>query len=79
MGRLRDYFRLRRGLLWLVAMIWSPGSSNSSKILPPSRHILYNPAIAQRRGEKGDRSNLCEAPSGPFLQIGPVPFFLLVG
>jgi len=27
------------------------------------------------RGEKGDRSNLCEAPSGPFRQIGPVPFF----
>jgi len=25
--------------------------------------------------EKGDRSNLCEAPSGPFRQIGPVPFF----
>ena len=23
---------------------------------------------------KGDRSNLCEAPSGPFWQIGPVPF-----
>jgi hypothetical protein len=23
---------------------------------------------------KGDRSNLCEAPSGPFRQIGPVPF-----
>jgi len=26
--------------------------------------------------EKGDRSNLCEAPSGPFRQIGPVPLFL---
>ncbi len=25
--------------------------------------------------EKGDRSNLCAAPSGPFRQIGPVPFF----
>ena len=25
--------------------------------------------------EKGDRSNLCEAPSRPFRQIGPVPFF----
>ncbi len=23
---------------------------------------------------KGDRSNLCEAPEGPFRQIGPVPF-----
>ena len=23
---------------------------------------------------KGDRSNLCEAPGGPFRQIGPVPF-----
>jgi phenylalanyl-tRNA synthetase beta chain len=25
--------------------------------------------------EKGDRSNLCAAPSGPSRQIGPVPFF----
>ena len=25
-------------------------------------------------GGKGDRSNLCEAPSGPSRQIGPVPF-----
>jgi len=25
-------------------------------------------------GGKGDRSNLCEAPSGPYRQIGPVPF-----
>jgi len=24
--------------------------------------------------KKGDRSNLCPAPSGPFRQIGPVPF-----
>ena len=28
-----------------------------------------------REAEKGDRSNLCEAPGGPFRQIGPVPFF----
>jgi len=27
------------------------------------------------RGEKGDRSNLCEAPSGPSRKIGPIPFF----
>ena len=27
--------------------------------------------------QKGDRSNLCEAPSGPFRQIGPVPFLAL--
>jgi len=27
------------------------------------------------RVEKGDRSILCEAPSGPFRQNGPVPFF----
>ncbi|MCL4202263.1 MAG: hypothetical protein KJ000_07195 [Pirellulaceae bacterium] len=25
--------------------------------------------------EKGDKSNLCEAPSGPFRQIGLIPFF----
>jgi hypothetical protein len=33
--------------------------------------LLGAPVLA--RG-KGDRSNLCEAPSGPFRQIGPVPF-----
>jgi hypothetical protein len=26
--------------------------------------------------KKGVRSNLCEAPFGPFRQIGPDPFFL---
>jgi len=31
--------------------------------------------LARSREEKGDRSNLCEAPYGPFRQIGPVPFF----
>jgi predicted flavoprotein YhiN len=30
--------------------------------------------IACTSGGKGDRSNFCEAPSGPFRQIGPVPF-----
>ena len=46
-------------------------------ILHPSSFILAP------RGEKGDRSNLCEAPGtdrrlvGPSRQIGPVPFFLL--
>jgi uncharacterized protein (TIGR03032 family) len=28
---------------------------------------------------KGDRSNLCEAPEGPFRQIGPVPFSFSAG
>src|SRR3990172_13115540 len=43
-------------------------------ILHPSSFILAP------RGEKGDRSNLCEAPGtdrrlvGPSRQIGPVPF-----
>ncbi len=31
------------------------------------------------RREKGNRSDLCEAPSGPFRQIGPVPFFQAIG
>ena len=34
---------------------------------PPDGKYLY-------RREKGDRSNLCEAPEGPSRQIGPVPF-----
>jgi glutamyl-tRNA synthetase len=38
--------------------------------------VLVTPYL-QRAGlvpGKGDRSNLCEAPGGPFRQIGPVPF-----
>ena len=30
--------------------------------------------FSQRKTGKGDRSNLCAAPSGPSRQIGPVPF-----
>jgi len=37
--------------------------------------IVEIPSPRLREEEKGDRSNLCEAPSGPFRQIGPVPFF----
>jgi ferredoxin len=33
-----------------------------------------NPLPKGKEGGKGDRSNLCEAPEGPFRQIGPVPF-----
>jgi len=36
---------------------------------------VLNQVLGQIRGEKGDRSILCEAPSGPFRQNGPVPFF----
>jgi hypothetical protein len=31
---------------------------------------------ASLEAQKGDRSNLCAAPGGPFRQIGPVPFLL---
>ncbi len=33
-------------------------------------------AVVVPPGEKGVRSNLCQAPGGPFRQIGPDPFFL---
>ena len=36
--------------------------------------IGYLPVLGIRGRGKGDRSNLCEAPFGPFRQIGPVPF-----
>ena len=32
-------------------------------------------AVHRLPKEKGDRPHLCEAPSGPFRQMGPVPFF----
>jgi putative mRNA 3-end processing factor len=38
-------------------------------VVPPGRGEV------QLRPEKGDRPHLCEAPSGPFRQMGPVPFF----
>ena len=49
---------------------------------PASDKPDYRPATLQSKLEgekgtgagKGDRSNLCEAPGGPFRQIGPVPF-----
>ncbi len=55
------------------------------QVLPilPGRALSHQPWMMQNRvvimntmagTGKGDRSNLCEAPSGPFRQIGPVPF-----
>jgi hypothetical protein len=32
-------------------------------------------AVVPTRGKKGDSPHLCEAPSGPFRQMGTVPFF----
>jgi len=51
-------------------------------ILVFGEHPQYGPEFVAEcvrqvysvRQGKGDRSNLCEAPSGPFRQIGPVPF-----
>ena len=48
------------------AMILARGGMIAPEHLPP-------PMAMAGRG-KGDRSNLCEAPEGPFRQIGPVPF-----
>ncbi len=38
-------------------------------LAPPTARLVED--------RKGDRSNLCQAPSGPFRQIGPVPFSAL--
>jgi len=43
-----------------------------------ARHVMAASdvnAVVLLPEEKGDRSNLCAAPSGPSRQIGPVPFF----
>ena len=40
-----------------------------------ARRLARQGRIQLPTEEKGDRSNLCEAPFGPFRQIGPVPFF----
>ena len=44
--------------------------------IPPGSvfKIVTAAALLESARGKGDRSNLCEAPSGPFRQIGPVPF-----
>ena len=39
------------------------------------RSVLPGVMLMQSCNEKGDGANLCEAPSGPFRQISPVPFF----
>jgi putative mRNA 3-end processing factor len=48
--------------------------------VPPGWAVVVPPGRGEVRfgrqvREKGDRSNLCETPEGPFRQIGPVPFF----
>ena len=40
-------------------------------------HAPRVPVGLGKQRRKGVRSNLCEAPSGPFRQIGPDPFSLL--
>ena len=50
-------------------------SINSLRHKPSSVNSPRSTDTGEMEGEKGDGSNLCEAPSGPFRQIGPVPFF----
>jgi hypothetical protein len=38
--------------------------------------FLTSVVLNMFRNEKGDGANLCEAPSGPFRQISPVPYFV---
>jgi len=40
----------------------------------PSLHDIFVRIAGPESQGKGDGSNLCEAPEGPFRQIGPVPF-----
>ena len=44
----------------------------------PPFSLLPSP-LSPRREEKGDSPHLCAAPSGPFRQMGTVPFFLPTG
>ncbi len=61
----------------LVSLIatWNrePDYSHGFLVAPLAVYFLW---VRRDRfpGGKGDRSNLCVAPSGPFRQIGPVPF-----
>jgi len=43
-----------------------------------ARRLLRNLAETYQK-EKGDSPHLCEAPSGPFRQMGTVPFFRAIG
>ncbi len=52
----------------LAARLLAADFTNTVLFCEEARKRLLEP-------EKGDRSNLCEAPGGPFRQIGPVPFF----
>jgi tRNA pseudouridine13 synthase len=69
---------------------WSRKRFLRKLALSAGQAVLFNRYLARRMADgllhtvldgdvmfklrKGDRSNLCEAPFGPFRQIGPVPF-----
>ena len=44
-------------------------------VLRDGANYVRQRIVIEPQKEKGDRSNLCAAPGGPFRQIGPVPFF----
>ena len=59
---------LLAGIPCMAVPLLSHGCRDTSADLDWVREMI-------RMGEKGDSPHLCEAPSGPFRQMGTVPFF----
>jgi hypothetical protein len=56
---------------WLIPKTKSRSPRHSPLAPPPSPFPIPSSALR----EKGDSPHLCEAPGGPFRQMGTVPFF----
>jgi len=75
----------RRDDHWMRGDVHDPrshllgGVAGHAGLFSTARDVATYANMILNGGEKGDRSNLCEAPFGPFRQIGPVPFFAARG
>ncbi|MGD0898011.1 MAG: hypothetical protein ABR915_09265 [Thermoguttaceae bacterium] len=65
-------------LFAILSALQRAGQSTLSTTLHRGqRRLPHGFLAAARRREKRDSPHLCEAPSGPFRQMGTVPFFLV--
>ena len=65
--------------LWILWQRWHLGFLEHPQLwlIPPALAVLLAEHFGRQRlaaAEKGDSPHLCEAPSGPFRQMGTVPF-----
>jgi hypothetical protein len=62
------------GPLVISATVWeTPDDVGAGNLFERLAHVIAEKA--EKEAEKGDISDLCAAPEGPFRQMGTVPFF----